>query len=45
MQDGRNRLACDSDFLVWPLAYGQKIRMEADYQPLLKTGKVGSANL
>ena len=36
MQDGRNRLACGSDFLVWPSAYGQKIRKEAAYQPLLK---------
>ena len=43
MQDGRNRLACGSDFLVWPSAYGQKIRKEAAYQPLLKNGKAGPA--
>ena len=35
MQDGRNRLACGSDFLVLPSAYGQKIRKETAYQPLL----------
>ncbi len=39
MQDGRNRLACGSDFLVWPSAYGQKIRKEAAYQPLLGAAK------
>ena len=41
MQDECSRIAYESDFLVLPLAYGQKIRKEAAHQPLLKTEKPG----
>jgi len=39
MQDGHNRLAYESDFLIWPLACGRKSRKKAAYQPLLMPAK------